>query len=194
MKQKFNFQMISNLPDLIFLCGFMGAGKSVISEQLADKLDRPFIDLDDHIEELTDQTIPQIFKDSGEAGFRTAERRALMEVVREYEGVVSLGGGSLQNQHVLDHLKLNGLLVFIETPISVILDRVLQDTNRPLLLDKDGNPKTKDQLEQELTALYEKRFPLYEQAVISIKNDGSNKIEDVVEELLKKIRNHVEYY
>lgn len=186
--------MISNLPDLIFLCGFMGAGKSVIGQQLAGKLDRPFLDLDDQIVELAGQSIPKIFENSGEASFRTAERRALMNVIREDEGVVALGGGSLQNQHMVDHVKLNGLLIFIDTPINVILDRISQDTNRPLLLDSDGNPKTKEQLEQELTDLYKERFPLYEQAVISIKNDGSKKTENVVEELLKKIRNHVAYY
>jgi len=186
--------MISNLPDRIFLCGFMGAGKSTIGRQLAEKLDLEFLDLDDKIEEKAGQSIPDIFEESGESGFRTIERRAILEVVRDFEGVVALGGGSVQNQHMLDHLKLNGLLVFIETPIPVILDRISQDESRPLLLDKDGNPKDKDILKQELTALYEERLPLYEQAVITIKNDGSRSPEKMVESLLKKISNHVEYY
>jgi shikimate kinase len=186
--------MISNLPDLIFLCGFMGAGKTIIGQKLADKLGQSFLDLDDEIVEMTGQSIPEIFEDAGEAGFRTAERRALMTVIREYEGVIALGGGSLQNQHLLDHIKLNGLLIFIETPITVILDRISKDENRPLLLDEDGNPKEIEILEKELTALYEERLPLYEQAVIRIINDGTKGTDDVVEELLKKIRNHVEYY
>jgi shikimate kinase len=109
-----------------------------------------------------------------------------MQVIRDFEGVVSLGGGSLQSQHLVDHIKLNGVLVFIETPISVILDRISDDENRPLLLDKQGNPKEKKQLKNELTALYEQRLPFYEQAVISINNDGNKPI--------KKIKNHVEYY
>lgn len=186
--------MISNLPELLFLCGFMGAGKSVIGQELADKLERPFLDLDDKIAEKTGQSIPEIFEQAGEAGFRTAERWALMEVVREFKGIVALGGGSLQNQHLLDHIKLNGLLVFIETPISVILDRISKDTNRPLLLGEDGNPKENEQLKKELEELYEERLPLYEQAVIRVGNDGSESPQQIVETLLKKIRNHVEYY
>lgn len=186
--------MISNLPERIFLCGFMGAGKSVIGKKLAKELELSFLDLDDKIEEQAGQSIPEIFEESGESAFRVAERRALLEVIRTYDGVVSLGGGSLQNQHMVDHVKLNGLLIFIETPISVILDRISQDDNRPLLLDEQGNPKSKKQLESELTALYEERLPLYEQAVIQIENDGSKSVEDIVEKLLKKIRNHVEYY
>ncbi|MDZ7659710.1 shikimate kinase [Fodinibius sp.] len=186
--------MISGLPERIFLCGFMGAGKSVIGRKLAKELELSFLDLDDKIEEQAGQSIPEIFEESGESAFRVAERRALQEVIKEFEGVVSLGGGSLQNQYIVDHLKLNGLLIFIEAPISVILDRISQDDNRPLLLDEHGNPKSKKKLENELTALYEERLPLYEQAVIQIQNDGKKSVEDIVEKLLKKIRNHVEYY
>jgi shikimate kinase len=185
---------MSDVLERIFLCGFMGAGKSVIGRKLAEELEFLFLDLDDKIEEQTGQSIPEIFEESGESAFRVAERRALLQVIREFEGVVSLGGGSLQNQYLVDQLKLNGLLVFIETPISVILDRISQDENRPMLLDEQGNPKSEKKLKNELTALYEERLPLYEQAVIQIKNDGTKSIEDIVELLLKKIRNHVEYY
>lgn len=186
--------MISNLPDRIFLCGFMGAGKSVIGRKLAKVLEVSFLDLDDKIEEQTGQSISEIFEESGESTFRVAERRALLEVIRAFDGVVSLGGGSLQNQHMVDHVKLNGLLIFIETPISVILDRISQDENRPLLLDEQGNSKSREQLQNELAVLYEERLPLYEQAVIQVQNDGSKNVKDIVEKLLKKIRNHVEYY
>ena len=186
--------MISNLPDIIFLCGFMGSGKSTIGRGLADSLEWPFLDLDDKIEEIAGQEIPEIFEREGEAGFRTIERRALLEVARKFKGVVALGGGSLQSQHMVDHLKLKGLLIFLETPISVILGRVSGDENRPLLLDKRGNPKNKKVLEQDLQALYDERLPFYKQAVINVANDGSKSPEQIVEILLKKIRNHVEDY
>lgn len=185
--------MIKNVPELIFLSGFMGAGKSVIGRQLADELDRPFLDLDDKIEKKAGQPIPEIFEESGESGFRTIERKAVLEVIREDIGIVALGGGSLQNQHLLDHIKLNGLLIFIETPISVILDRISEDKNRPLLLGEDDNLKDRGQLKEDLSTLYEERLPLYEQAVLRVTNDGSKSIEQIVEKLLKKIKNHVEY-
>lgn len=164
----------------------------MIGRRLAKMLDIPFMDLDDEIESQAGQTIPEIFDESGESAFRTAERKTLLKVIDEYQGVVSLGGGALQNQQTVDQITLNGLLVFIETPISVILDRISQDKNRPLLLDEQGNPKNKKRLEKELTALYEKRFPLYEQAVLKIENDGSEPVGEVVAQLVKKIRNHVE--
>ncbi len=108
--------------------------------------------------------------------------------------MVSLGGWSLHNQHMVDHIKLNGLLIFIETPISVILERISADENRPLLLDEQGNPKSKKTLQTELTALYEERLPLYRQAPITVDNDGSDSVQKIVEQMMKKIRNHVEYY
>lgn len=184
--------MSSNLPDILFLCGFMGAGKSTIGQKLSDELEVPFMDLDDRIEERADQTIPEIFEESGEGNFRVIERRALLDLADEYEGVVALGGGSLQNQQMLDHLKLKGLLIFIETPISVILDRISGDENRPLLMDDVGQPKDRESLAEELETLYKDRRPLYEQAAISLKDDGSTSPEELVETLLKKIRNHVQ--
>lgn len=186
--------MISNLPDRIFLSGFMGSGKSTLGKELAQKLDCDFLDLDDRIEERTGQSIPEIFDDLGEGAFRTAERRALLNVCRDFEGVVALGGGSLQNQHLVDHLKLNGLLVFIETPISIILDRIFDDENRPLLLDESGNTKSRDTLIDELKVIYDERRPLYEQAEITIEDDGSSSARELSETLLNKIKNHVEYY
>lgn len=186
--------MIANLPDIIFLCGFMGAGKSTVGRHLASELNRPFLDLDDKIEEMAGQTIPDIFKHSGEADFRAIERRAILEVCRNFEGIAALGGGSLQNQHMLDHIKLNGLLLFIETPIYVILDRISGDENRPLLLDEEGNPRDTEALRQELEELYEERKVLYEQAPIQILDDGNQSPEELVQDLLKKIRHHVEYH
>lgn len=185
---------IKNLPERVFLCGFMGAGKSVIGQKLAERLERPFLDLDDKIEEKAGKSIPEIFEMMGEAEFRVMERKAILEVIREFKGVAALGGGSIQNQHLLDHIKLNGLLIFIETPVSVILDRISKDENRPLLLDEHGNPKDRERLRKDLTSLYEERLPLYEQAVLTLKNNGSQSPKQLVETLLKKIKNHVEYY
>lgn len=179
------------IPSLIFLCGFMGTGKSTIGHRLAEELQRPFLDLDDRITEKAGKAIPQIFADSGEQRFRTIERKALLEIIRDYEGVVALGGGSLQNQHLLDHLKLSGLLVFLKTPISVILNRISEDKNRPLLLDQNGNPKDHATLKNELSLLYEDRLSLYEQAVITIEMDSAASVEEQVNRLLTKIENHV---
>lgn len=185
--------MMKHLSDgtNIFLSGFMGTGKSTIGRLLADKLECSFMDLDDYVEKKEGKSIPDIFEESGEKGFRDLEKQVLLEVCKEFEGVVALGGGSLQNQHLVDHLKLNGILVFLKTPFPIILDRICKDVNRPLLLDEEGNPKDREKLRRELKLLYEKRLPLYEQAPIILKTGGDKTPEQEAEILINKIRNHV---
>lgn len=186
--------MIKNLPDRIFICGFMGAGKSTIGKLLADKLNQPFIDLDERIEEQAGNSIPKIFDEEGEEYFRKLERAAVLDIIRDEHGVVALGGGSLQNQHILDHVKLNGLLIFIETPFSVILDRITENPDRPLLLDENGNMKEEELLREELRNLYHERLPLYEQAELQVNSRNYESTEELVRDLIKKIRNHVSLY
>lgn len=180
----------STYPDRLFVCGFMGAGKSTLGKALAGRLDVPYRDLDAFIEDQQRKTIPEIFEEQGEPGFRAAEKAALLETIRTFEGVVSLGGGSLQNQHMTDYIKNNGLLIFIDTPFSVIFQRITKDKSRPLLLDEKGEIKPQEQLEQELKLLYNQRKKLYGQAVISLNPVNYNTAEEAVEQLIKKIRYH----
>lgn len=184
--------MISNLPDRIFLCGFMGAGKSTLGRRLAKRLKMNFMDLDKIIEQESAQSIPEIFEQDGEETFRKLEQSALLSVIRSKKGVIALGGGSLQNQHMVDHLKLNGLLIFIDTPFSVIFERIADDSGRPLLTDENGELKSEELLHSQLKALYEKRLPLYRQAVITV--DSSGGLKEVMDQLIRKIENHVTYH
>lgn len=169
----------------------MGAGKSTVGRMLADRMDLPFYDLDKCIEQQEGQSIPEIFEAEGEKGFRRREQQALLDVIREKKGVVALGGGTLQNQHLLDHLKVNGLLVYVSVPLDTILDRIGGDTGRPLLVDEKGAPKPHSVLGHELQELYEQRKPYYEQAEVTIHADRYNSPPVLVAHLLKKIRYHV---
>lgn len=186
--------MIKNLPDRIFLSGFMGAGKSAIGKVLSERLEISFLDLDDYIEEEAGKEIPRIFNENGESTFREIERKCLLEVIKKFEGVVALGGGSLQNQHMVDHIKLNGLLIFIDTPFSIIFNRISRDSNRPLLLNEEGSVKEKEILKKELSALYEQRLPYYQQAELRISNSKQQTVESMVDSLIKKIKYHVSHY
>src|SRR5699024_1762872 len=115
----------------------------------------------------------------------------LFDAIKSFKGILSLGGGALQNQQVVDYVKLNGLLIFIETPISVILTRIAADPDRPLLLDENGKVKERGVLQQELQSLYEQRLPLYKQAEITISSSKYSSVDQLVNELIKKIHNHV---
>jgi shikimate kinase len=82
----------------VILVGFMGAGKSSVGRALAEQLGWTFEDLDDRVERREGRKVPEIFRDSGEVGFRRAEHAALKELMRELqtapERIVALGGGA----------------------------------------------------------------------------------------------------
>jgi shikimate kinase len=82
----------------VILVGFMGAGKSSVGRALAEHVGWTFEDLDDRIEQREGRKVAEIFRDSGEVGFRRAEHTALKELMGELqaapERIVALGGGA----------------------------------------------------------------------------------------------------
>lgn len=175
----------------IYLCGFMASGKSTLGQTLAEKMGWEFRDLDAVIEEGEGKSIKAIFADEGEAYFRELEREYLFDLTRTFKGVVSLGGGALHGQKVVDHLKLKGLLVFVDTPLHEIVERVHSGNERPILFDEDGEIKSKETLKEELKTLYSKRERLYKQAQITIKTAVFTSIEEMANEAIQTITRHV---
>ncbi len=171
----------------IYLTGFMAAGKSSVGRALANELNLPFLDLDKYLEEKENRRITQIFQKNGEAYFREKERQYLKELARSYKGILALGGGSLQNQNIVNLLKETGILVYIETPTDVTLERVLRNTKRPIVLDKNGKLKPKEVLKKELDTLFETRKKFYNQADIKIFSEGNLTHSKVAQKIIKKM-------
>ena len=57
----------------IYLCGFMGCGKTTVGRVLADMLELGYEDMDAYIEKKAGMSIPQIFAEKGEDAFRRME-------------------------------------------------------------------------------------------------------------------------
>ena len=184
-----------DLKKPVFLCGMMGAGKSTVGRRLASELRVPFRDLDEMIEESAGKSIPEIFSDDGEEHFRALERSLLVKESQYFKGVMSLGGGALQSQPVTDHLKIYGWLVFLDVPLSVILDRISGDDNRPML-SRGSSPESMTQKEAETTrvkTLLEERLPFYQQAEITV-DAGDRPAEEIAHELIKKLTLYDGFY
>ncbi|MEQ9310318.1 MAG: shikimate kinase [Balneolaceae bacterium] len=175
----------------IYVCGFMATGKSTIGKMLAKELERPFVDLDKIISEKERSSIKAIFERFGEPYFREKEWQYLLEITRTFKGVVALGGGALHNQQVIDHLKVHGLLIFLNTPLDVVVERVLRNTKRPIALNSSGKIKSKETLFRELKALYLSRKELYEQAHIKIESTGYETKEAQTQLLIEKLKRYV---
>jgi shikimate kinase len=139
--------------NLLFLVGFMGAGKSTVGPLLAHELNWNFIDLDQEIEKVEGRPISQIFSEKGEACFRQIETQALQGLRTRGPSVVALGGGAFVqegNRHLIHEL---GYSVFLDCALEVIAARCPQDGTRPLLQSSAG-----------LEALYASRLPYYQQS------------------------------
>ncbi len=148
----------------VFLVGFMASGKSSVGRELARRLDWDFVDLDARIECCERQTIPEIFRDKGEAGFRLAETNALRDLLTESlqrNRVVALGGGAFV-QEMNRELLRQWPSVFLEASPAELWQRSLADgVERPLREDPEQFAK-----------LYAERLPFYRQASVVIETTG----------------------
>lgn len=138
--------------DNLYLCGYMGCGKSTIAPLLAKRLKLRFIDLDSFIEKRAGMRIADIFKLYGEDGFRRVEASALEEVCLMNGVVVAVGGGTLAYEHNIVAAKNSGLVVYLQLPFKTCYSRIKKSCCRPLV-----KKLTKDELE----ALYHKRHTIY---------------------------------
>lgn len=150
----------------IVLCGFMGSGKSRIGRLLAGRLGVRFVDLDEYIADKENAPIADLFARNGEDWFRQREAYHLLEQVNDPERVLALGGGALQNQHLVDAVKRFNLLVFINPGFDEIIQRIAGKPKRPLVMNPDGSAKSHEELIATLKPRFEHRLIFYTQAHI----------------------------
>lgn len=91
-------------PDTLMLVGFMGAGKTTVGKEIARQHHSQFIDIDSEIERVAGKTIPEIFIERGEIGFRALETQVLASV-QTFNGVVATGGGVVERPENIAVLK-----------------------------------------------------------------------------------------
>jgi shikimate kinase len=162
---------------IVFLVGFMGAGKSTVGHALGQRLNWAFEDLDDRIERREQRSVAEIFRDSGESEFRRAERAALQSMLEELESgvarIVALGGGAFAQSENAALLRDAGVhTVFLDAPVEELWRRCNEQATeagaeRPLL-------KSLDQFRE----LHEVRRQAYSKA--SLRIDTSRRTVDEI--------------
>ena len=163
----------------IFLIGFMGAGKSTISDYLKNALAMDVVEMDQCIVERQGMSISDIFETYGEEYFRELETNLLIEMQSQSNVVVSCGGGVPMRERNVVEMKKNGRVVLLTAKPETILERVKDNHDRPLLENNKTVPFIAD--------LMEKRRAKYEAAAdIVINTDGKSLIE-VCEELVQQL-------
>ncbi|MFO7178536.1 MAG: 3-dehydroquinate synthase [Pseudomonadota bacterium] len=157
----------------LLLNGFMATGKTSVGRAVAERLRRPFIDLDARIEQRAGCPIAEIFARSGEAAFRALEREALREILEASPApapVVSLGGGAL--------LRREQRLFALDRAVVVTLDASLGECVRRARASNTERPLLAGNAEERAADLLEARRLAYAECHARIPTDGRS-IEDL---------------
>ncbi len=142
-----------SLPPRVLLIGMMGAGKSTTGHLLSKRLGWPYLDSDDEIHHQTGRTVPEIWKQDGEAAFRAEESRVLAEATTsDGPAVIAVAGGAVLDPDNRARIRGAGLVVWLRADVAVLAARVGSGTGRPLL---EGGPAAAMQ------RLTEVRAPIY---------------------------------
>jgi shikimate kinase len=170
-------------PSLLFLIGYMGAGKTTVGRLLSGKLGYRFIDLDDLIEEREKMSIPVIFEMHGEEHFRKTEQSALYSLQKQDQIVVATGGGCAAHSDNMEWLNQHGTTIYLRCHPGVLFHRIAPTKNkRPLIAKMDDV----DIMEFLLESL-KKRLPFYVQAQLTV--DGEKSPEEIADSIMQRIKN-----
>ncbi|MGQ1787301.1 MULTISPECIES: shikimate kinase [unclassified Saccharicrinis] len=166
----------------VYLIGFMGSGKSTLGRWLANAMEGwTFLDLDHFIENKYHKTIPQIFEEKGEDGFRQIEASCLGEISCFEKVIVGAGGGTpcfFNNMEVMNN---TGLSIYLQLTPQVIYNRLqTSKSQRPLIKGKKG-----DELLDYIAVKLAEREGFYTKAKLIADADNW-----VVEDFVNAIRNH----
>jgi shikimate kinase len=162
--------------NLVFLTGYMGAGKSTIGRKLAIALGYRFMDTDKALEKQFKLKMSDIFKTHGEPRFRQEEERLIEKMASKSNYVISTGGGTLTRTETFFTAQRAGLLIYLKAPVEILYERaIFSQKDRPLL--NAQNPEE----------LFQKRFktrePYYIRADFTVETvDRSS--DDVVKDIV----------
>lgn len=144
----------------IALVGLPGAGKTRVGRALAARLACGFADSDGEVERIAGGTVSSIFACQGEAAFRKLECEAIERLIHSEPRVIALGGGAFHAPSVRQSLLERALVIWLDVPEDVLVERLGRGGGRPLLEGGD--------LRARLRALYEERRAHYARAQVRV--------------------------
>jgi shikimate kinase len=164
----------------IYLIGMMGTGKTTVGQVLAKELGYRFFDTDVLIERVAQKSINDLFAEEGETFFRNLESQVLGEVSACTRSVMATGGGVVLRPVNWSYLR-HGLIIWLDAPISLLVERLAEENTRPLLKI--------DNLALKLETLLAERKSLYQEADLQIAIAKNENPEQIVSKILEQIPN-----
>ena len=168
----------------IVLIGFMGVGKGSVAREILKHSSYIAIDTDDLIESMANKKIKKVFKEDGEAYFRSLEKNVAHWLEKSVKNtLVSTGGGFYK----VKNLKDIGTIVLLDSPFEDILTRIQEHPNakaklkkRPLLSDLKSAKQ-----------LYKQRRPEYLDLADLVVDVTDKTADACAKEILKKVKKYV---
>lgn len=164
----------------IVLIGFMGAGKTTISDYLSTMFDMDIVEMDQVIAEREEMSISDIFATYGEEYFRDLETNLLIEMQSHKNAVISCGGGAALRERNVAEMKKNGRVVLLTATPETIYERVKDSNDRPVL---NGRKNVKG-----ISELMEQRREKYEAAADIVINTDDKTVLQICEELVQRLQ------
>lgn len=204
------------MPNRIFLIGYMGSGKTTVSKILSSRTGVPCLDMDEEIERAECMPIRRMFIKFGEHEFRNKEAELLDKLCHVTSAVDIMAGESTGTQKVLDKVSKyetfanrnealivscgGGIIlddlnrnilnrqytIFLESDPEKLFERVNGDANRPFAFMDIDDEKER---RQKFLELYQKREPLYKEAASITVNTNGKSPEEIAEEILNLLNN-----
>lgn len=163
----------------IVLIGFMGAGKSTVSDYLSTMFAMKIMEMDQVISEREEMSIPDIFATYGEEYFRDLETKLLVEMQSKKNTIISCGGGAAMREENVVEMKKNGRVVLLTASPQTVYERVKDSEERPIL---NGNNNM-----EYIAELMEKRREKYEAAADIVIQTDNKTVLQICEELISKL-------
>lgn len=164
------------------LVGFSGTGKSRVGRELAERLGRPFVDTDERLVERFGMPIGEVFRQRGEAAFRTAEAEEVAAACRGRDTVVALGGGAIVDDASFGAVRQGNLVVRLAASLDTVWERLTSAPGaeeRPMLAGEDPRGR--------IAALMASREARYAEADATVVTDGcpASEVVDEVERIAR---------
>ena len=171
--------MAVSLSHSVTLVGLPGSGKTTVGRQLARRLQLPFVDSDQVIEQRLRCSIRDYFEREGEESFRDVEQAVIDELTQAGPCVLSTGGGAVIRSANRNHMRQRGKVVYLNSSPDELIRRLRHDTSRPLL--QVGDPLAR------LRELHAARDPLYRAAAHFVIETGRPSVATLVNMIVMQL-------
>jgi len=166
--------------NIVFI-GMPGSGKSTVSSIVAENKNKTLIEIDSVIIEKLGMKLQKYIDMFGNQKFKEKENEIIMNIIKNSNNsIISTPGSIIYYTDVMEYIKNNKnyTTIYLECPLSFILERTNNFKDRGVVLNKDDKNPFK--------TLYDERVPIYEK-YYDFKVNSNKDLNNVILSILQVI-------